>query len=318
MYISADTLDDLLRAVLRKLLRTAHHIRATKGSNTELSGVLLELKNPIARLSRTETKGTVFSCLGELLWYLSATDSLAFIARYVPAYRQFSDDKRTLYGAYGPRLFRMRGINQIRNVINLLKKRPHSRQAVIQLFNAEDIVKKRKDVPCTCTIQFMVRRGRLNVLTNMRSNDVFLGLPHDIFAFTFLQEIVARSLGVKLGSYKHAVGSLHLYDKNRKKAQSFLAEGWQSTIPMPRMPTGDPWSNIKKLLSAERRIRDGKITDISSLQSYWADLIRLLQIFQNTGRRRAIAKIKAKMVSHVYDVYIEKRAAMAIPKRRAS
>ncbi len=89
MYVSAETLDDLLRAVYRKLLRTPYRVKSSKGTNREISGVLLEVKKPTARLSRTETKGTVFSCLGETLWYLSGSDNLDFIAWYVPLYTQF-------------------------------------------------------------------------------------------------------------------------------------------------------------------------------------------------------------------------------------
>ena len=59
----------------------------------------------------------------------------------------------------------------------------------------------------------------------MRSNDAFKGLPHDVFCFTMLQEIFARTLGVHVGVYKHAVGSLHLYDKDRQKANQYLKEG---------------------------------------------------------------------------------------------
>jgi len=174
MYVSTETLDDLLRAVYRRLLRTPHRVKSSKGPNREVSGVLLEVKKPTARLSRTETKGTVFSCLGETLWYLSGSGKLDFVAWYVPLYRQFSDDKRTLYGAYGPRLRGMRGkTDQLKSVIKLLKKKPQTRQAVVQLFNAEDILKSHKDIPCTCTIQFMIRGKRLHVLTNMRSNDAF-------------------------------------------------------------------------------------------------------------------------------------------------
>ena len=65
MHVSAGTLDDLLLKTFKKLLESGERVKASKGWNTELSGVLLELKNPVARLSRTETKGTVFSCLGE-------------------------------------------------------------------------------------------------------------------------------------------------------------------------------------------------------------------------------------------------------------
>ncbi len=249
MFISEKTLDDLMRAVFSAILKRGIRVSPSKGANTEISGVILELLQPMARLSRTETKGTVFSCLGESLWYLAKSNSLDFIKYYIREYAKFSDDARTLYGAYGPRIFRMREkVNQIENVIRLLKERPSTRQAVIQIFNAEDIIEKHKDVPCTCTVQFLIREGKLHAITHMRSNDAFLGLPHDIFAFTFLQEIVARSVAVQLGTYKHAVGSLHLYDKDRQKARQYIEEAWQATISMPAMPDGNPWKNIIALL----------------------------------------------------------------------
>jgi thymidylate synthase len=69
----ADTLDDLLVKVFPKILQNGQRVKASKGWNRELSGVVLELRNPLARLSRSETKGTVFSCLGETLWYLAGS-----------------------------------------------------------------------------------------------------------------------------------------------------------------------------------------------------------------------------------------------------
>ena len=121
-----------------------------------------------------------------------------------PLYSKFAEHDGTVHGAYGPRMFAMRGkIDQISILINLLSKHSSSRKAVLQIFNAEDILKEYKDVPCTCTIQFLVRDGKLNAVGHMRSNDAFLGLPHDIFAFTFIQEIIARSLNLELGTYKH-------------------------------------------------------------------------------------------------------------------
>src|SRR5712671_4644617 len=130
MYITAETLDQLLRRVIPKLLKSNNWVRPSRGTVTELTGVLLQVKNPRARLSRTELKGTVFSCLGELLWYLAGSNELNFIAYYLEKYAQFSDDGRTIYGGYGPRLFDMRGNNQIKNVIKVLTDKPDSRQAV--------------------------------------------------------------------------------------------------------------------------------------------------------------------------------------------
>ena len=298
------------------LLKSKNFTHPSKNDTWEEIGVLLELTNPRARLSRTETRGKVFTSLGELLWYLSETNDLEFIRYYIPFYDELSDDGKTIYGGYGPRLFNMRGeINQVANVIDLLKNKQDSRQTVIQLFDAVDITEARKDIPCTCTLQFMFRRPHLHMVTYMRSNDAFLGLPHDIFAFTMLQEIFATTLGAELGTYKHAVGSLHLYDKDREKAQQYLDEGFQSTMtPMPPMPAVDPWPSITRLLEAEDTIRNGceiLMSDLD-LDPYWADLVRLLQIFANSkkGDTKAIEKISPQMHSDIYKPYIEQRKAI--------
>ncbi len=100
MHIAEDSLDDLMRAVFERISASKTEVDSTKGANAELAGVLLELRNPLARLSRTETKGTVFSCLGELLWYLAQSESLDFISYYVSRYLESSDDGVTVYGAY--------------------------------------------------------------------------------------------------------------------------------------------------------------------------------------------------------------------------
>ena len=302
--LTADTLDDLLLKVFPKVLRNGERVKASKGWNRELSGVVLELTNPLARLSWTETKGTVFSCLGETLWYLARSNELQFIRYYISMYGKFAELDGTIHGAYGPRLFGMRaGVNQIDNVIKLLRRKPTSRQAVVQLFNAEDLLKDYSDIPCTCTMQFFVRKGSLHMVVHMRSNDAFLGLPHDIFAFTFIQELVARSLDLRLGTYKHMVGSLHVYDVDKQKVSEFLKEGYQSRISMPRMPSGDPWPNLKKLINVESRIRQGihVRVDRYEVPRYWADLMRLLQVFALNKARKSTRSIRSAMASPVYD-----------------
>ncbi|MDB5761636.1 MAG: thymidylate synthase family protein [Herminiimonas sp.] len=312
MYITARTLDDLLRKVYELLLKSTNHFEASKGPLTEIPGVLLKIRNPRTRLSRTEKRGRLFSCLGELIWYLAGTNKLEFIRYYIPEYSESSDDGDTIYGGYGPRLFGKGENNQVFNVIQLLKAKRTSRQAVIQLFSGADLLKPRKDIPCTCTMQFMVRNDRLHMFTTMRSNDAYLGLPHDVFTFTMLQEIIARSLGVELGEYKHAVGSLHLYDKDIKAATQYLSEDWQSEVPMPAMPIGDPWPSIKMLLKAEENIRNGKEVGLNSLSldSYWRDLVRILQIYNYTAdpqKMPKVAPLRKQMTSDVYHQYLLKR-----------
>jgi thymidylate synthase len=314
MFIKEDSVDDLMRRVIGSVLQSQDRISPKKGPARELFGILLELTNPRARLSTTETRGKVFSCLGEFVWYMAGSDNLSFITHYIKHYEKSSDDKLTVFGAYGPRLFNMRGSDQVARLLAQLKKSSDTRQAVIQLFDAQDVIKKHADVPCTCTLQFVIRNGLLHLMVHMRSNDVLLGLPHDVFSFTMLQELIAREVGVKLGKYRHSVGSLHLYEKDEQRGREFLAEGWQETSPMPAMPAGPQWHAIRKIVAIEKDLRDGVDVDIPSLglDNYWLDLVRLLKIFSLTKKRtnEALAQAEAlrkQITSPVYDIYIDER-----------
>jgi thymidylate synthase len=309
MRTSGKILDDLLRKVLTKLLASTNQITTSRGPAREITGVLLELGRPLARLSRSETRGRPFSSLGEFFWYLSRDNKLDFIRYYIPDYDNETEDGETIYGGYGPRIFRQRCQDQMRNVVTQLQDNSTSRRAVIQIFDAEDIERRHTEIPCTCTLQFLIRRNRLHMLTTMRSNDAYIGLPHDIFCFTMLQEVLARTLGVALGPYSHFVGSLHLYTENQEEARQYLDEGVQATIAMPAMPSGDPWLAIRKVLDAEFRIRRGEEIDADEwgVGPYWADLIRLLQVYaaRRSGAKAKIKALKAKMASTTFSPYID-------------
>ena len=305
---AAPTLDDLMRSVVEEIHNHGAPIHPTRGRARELHGALLEITNPRARLSRTETRGKPYSCLGELCWYLAKTRNVRFIEYYIRQYREYADGNH-VYGGYGPRLFNWKGTNQVENVISLLKRKPHSRQAVIQLFDAADLIEEHRDTPCTCTLQFLMRKNRLHMFTTMHSNDVYLGLPHDIFCFTMLQELVARSLSVELGTYKHAVGSLHLYEDSAPAAQRFLNEGWQpTTIAMPPMPEGDPWPAVSKMLASESSIRTEGTDLVPDIDPYWADLVRLLIVFRAKKYRdfERVRSMRGQMSCSVYNAFIDK------------
>ncbi|MDB5281952.1 MAG: thyA, partial [Bacteroidota bacterium] len=287
MHFNAKTLDDLLNDVFTELIKRPFDVttsRSEKGGDTsEIIGTLLQLEIPTSRLSRTETKGKLFSALGELMWYLSKDKKLDFIKHYIIHYETESFDGETIYGGYGPRLFNMHEkYNQVNNIIELLKQKPNSRRAVIQLFDAVDISQDFKEIPCTCTLQFMIRNKKLHMHVSMRSNDAYWGLPHDVFVFTMMQEIIARTLNVDLGIYSHSVGSLHLYAEKKEFAQQYLSEGFQSTkITMPKMPQGNPWPILEELVVLEAEIRTNPEFKLPPLKfdPYWADIIRLLYIY---------------------------------------
>jgi len=257
-------------------------------------------------------KGKVFSALGEWLWYLSGTNDYSFINYYIPGkYEKETEDGKVVRSGYGERLMGFRGINQLDSVIELLKRKNTTRRAVIQLFDASDIEKDYVSIPCTCTLQFVVRGGRLHLYVNMRSNDAYFGLPHDIFAFTMLQELIARSIGVEIGEYKHGAGSLHLYEDQVVSAQTYLGESWQATVAMPEMPSGDPWASVDKVRNVERQLREEGEADIAGcgLSEYWKDLCRLLAAYRS-AREANIEKLRVlreELNSPTYKVFLEAR-----------
>jgi thymidylate synthase len=244
------------------------------------------------------------------LWYLSGRSDLAFIEPYVPAYKNDAEDDGTIHGGYGPRLFTMRGhTDQIASVTKLLQERPSSRRAVIQLFNAEDIVSPHKEVPCTTTMQLFNRGGQLHMAVTLRSNDAYKGLPHDVFCFTMLQEMIATRLDIELGEYYQYVGSMHVYDANIADLSAYIDEGYQRLDAMPRMPAGDPFAHVPNLLDCERRMRAGEYFDATDVlkEPYWADLARLLQAFWASGIDERLDDLRSRFTSQIYRTYLESR-----------
>jgi thymidylate synthase len=273
----ADSLDDLMRESLTDLIAHGRPISPTRGPARELLAVRLELSNPRVRLSRSLARGKPFSCLGELIWYLAGSDDVEQIEYYVRKYRDEAEADGTVYAAYGTRLF---GSGRLETAIETLRTKRDSRQAVVPLLDAEDLRRSDGHVPCTSTLQFLLRDGVLDLIVSMRSNDAYLGLPHDVFAFTMLQEIVARSVDAEMGTYIHLAGSFHLYEEHLEHAKAFLDEGLTLPKPMPPMPAKDPRRDVEMLVQAEASLRLGGTVDFARFSSsYWADLARLLGLF---------------------------------------
>jgi len=315
MYIVAESLDDLLRKSFRALLKRGQLTSPTKGSAVEIQGVSLRLKSPLARLSRTDSRGILFSCLGEWLWYMSGSNGLPFIQYYIRDYDKFSDDGKTIHGGYGPRILGPTPNDQLDRVIELLRRKTDTRRAVIQVYDKADLLQDYEDIPCTCTLQFLVRNNELTLHASMRSNDAYVGLPHDVFAFTMLQEYVAKRLGVQLGDYRHYAASFHLYSKDREKAQRFIDEGIQDFVQMPSMPDRDIEASLRGLLNLESNFRTGDFLDVEALplEPYWKDLARILEIYalSKANMNLKVNPIYRRMNFPVYRMYIRKRIPQA-------
>lgn len=313
MEFVGDSLDEVLVDLYQALLDSPYQNEGSRGNTLEFIGVSLRIRKPRARLSRSENRGRAFSALGELLWYLSGSDRLEFIEPYIAMYGKEAVDG-SVHGAYGPRLLKMRGsVNQLDNVAKLLGKKPNSRRAVVQLFNAEDIASDYKEIPCTTTLQFHLRGGVLHMSATLRSNDAYLGLPHDVFCFTMLQEMMACRLGAALGEYFQYVGSMHIYSDKIEQARRYIEEGHHKVVEMPPMPASDPFEVLPQLLRAETRLRQGESVSAGATfpTEYWADIVRLLQAFWAKGNNARLAEIEAEFAYRGYRSYVQGRRGTA-------
>lgn len=131
----------------------------------------------------------------------------------VRAFRNYTDNG-TFHGAYGNRIS-----GRLDDLVKLLERDRDTRQAVLTIYDsATDLNRDKKDIPCTIALQYMIRNNKLHARTVMRSNDVWLGLPYDLAQFITLQSAIAAHFGIALGTYTHAVGSMHLYERDFEQA----------------------------------------------------------------------------------------------------
>lgn len=240
--------------------------------SVELRNVQLVLTDPLANVLVNPVRRVNYRFMvAEWLWIWFGRDDVAAISRYNPNIAKFSDNGIDFNGSYGPRLK-----EQWDNVMSLLAHQPDTRQAVLHVFDQQDIRHQTKDVPCTLTLQFLARDGKLHLTVNMRSSDVWLGLPYDVFNFTMLQNVAATELMVELGDFTMNLASSHLYDVNREAATQVLLSETETVcspvltelpptwledvltdvtrVAEPGLGPHEPWSTYAQALCASKSL----------------------------------------------------------------
>lgn len=200
-----------------------------------------------------------FFHLFESLWMLAGRRNVDSLRYYAKQIAEYSDDGRSLNGAYG---FRWReafaGVawdmeeaihkDQLTILINHLKEKPDSRRAVLQMWNVEDDLMRidnqdhnfSKDVCCNLSVCFLIRHSSslpgscvpyLDMTVFNRSNDLIWGsLGANVVHFSFLQEYMANCLGVEVGVYHQISNNLHTYLNNWKPTE-WLAASAEMDVP---------------------------------------------------------------------------------------
>ena len=174
------------------------------------------IKDPTRNILKSDIRKLPMRyAIGEMLWYMSGSNKLKEIQKYTSGWDRMSDDGETVNSNYGYCIKEKYGFDQWEFVKCELDNNPNSRRAIIHIKEPSDL--ESKDVNCTVCLQFFIREGKLYLTTYMRSNDLWMGFPYDVFQFTNMQILMSMELGLELGTYTHIVGSLHLYERDGVK-----------------------------------------------------------------------------------------------------
>lgn len=139
----------------------------------------------------------------EAYWITSGSSLVEDIAPYNSHIAQFSDDGYIFNGAYGPAFS-----SQLNFVVDTLTKDLDSRQAVMTIWHPNP--EETKDHKCTIALQFSIRQARIHTTVFMRSNDVILGRPYDMFNFTVMTLRVLTRLNAAL-KCSIVLGNMHIF-----------------------------------------------------------------------------------------------------------
>lgn len=185
----------------------------------------------------TTKKVHVRSIFHELLWFLKGETNIQYLKENgVSIWDEWADDKGELGPVYG---YQWRSwptangehIDQITNVINMIKKTPDSRRLIVSAWNVAD-VDKMKLPPCHAFFQFYVADGKLSCQLYQRSADVFLGVPFNIASYALLTMMVAQVCGLQPGDFVHTLGDAHLYSNHIEQTKLQLSRDFR---PLPQL-----------------------------------------------------------------------------------
>ncbi len=198
----------------------------------------------------TTKKCHLKSIIHELLWFLKGeTNTKYLVDNGVKIWNEWADEEGDLGPVYGYQWRNWpspdgRHIDQISEIVGLLKNNPNSRRIIVSAWNASDLpdesVSPQENVkqgrmalaPCHAFFQFYVAEGKLSCQLYQRSADIFLGVPFNIASYALLTMMVAQVTGLQAGDFVHTLGDAHLYNNHLEQVDEQLS---REPHPLPQM-----------------------------------------------------------------------------------
>ncbi len=173
----------------------------------------------------------------ELLWFLKGDTNIKYLnENKVTIWDEWADDKGDLGPVYGKqwRSWETRDghtIDQISEVIKLIKKDPDSRRLIVSAWNVGDLSKMAM-MPCHLLFQFYVANGKLSCQLYQRSADSFLGVPFNIASYSLLTHMIAQQCDLDVGDFVWTGGDCHIYLNHLEQVDLQLT---REPFPLPNL-----------------------------------------------------------------------------------
>lgn len=177
------------------------------------------------------------SIIHELLWFLNGDTNVKYLQdNGVRIWNEWADGNGELGPVYGHQWrswpdYSGGTIDQIKNVVEMIKHSPDSRRMIVSAWNVAE-VEKMALPPCHTLFQFYVADGRLSLQLYQRSADTFLGVPFNIASYALLLQMMAQVCNLKAGNFVHTTGDTHLYLNHIEQAKLQLT---RTPRPLPVM-----------------------------------------------------------------------------------
>jgi len=185
----------------------------------------------------TTKKCHLKSIIHELLWFLKGSTNIAYLKENgVSIWDEWADENGDLGPVYGYQWRSWpapdgRHIDQIANLMDMLKRNPDSRRLIVSAWNPA-LIDEMALPPCHALFQFYVADGKLSCQLYQRSADIFLGVPFNIASYALLTLMVAQVAGLQPGDFIWTGGDCHLYANHLEQADLQLS---REPLPLPTM-----------------------------------------------------------------------------------
>ena len=240
---------DQYLTLLRHVLETGHRKSDRTGTGTlSLFGYQMRFDLSEGFPLLTTKKLHTRSIVHELLWFLKGETNVRYLRENkVTIWDEWADENGELGPVYGKQWRSWEGADgktydQIRSVVEQIRKNPDSRRLIVSAWNVADVSKMALP-PCHCLFQFYVADGKLSCQLYQRSADVFLGVPFNIASYALLTHMMAQVCDLEVGDFVHTFGDVHLYSNHLEQAHEQLS---RTPRPLPRLQLN---SEVKDLFS---------------------------------------------------------------------